>query len=115
MANAIILGLISVTSNFNPDEYASSNIFAIKSIEGFVPGCISFRKFLSIRLRNDFSLFIASKLTTFSSFKGNPEDIVAMGISLQAVSLLLRLELPVNTLISISLSYNLANFVTSPS
>ena len=87
----------------------------MKSILGFVPGWISLSKLRFINSRKLRSDLITSPLTIFfSSFKGKPELIVAIGKLLHLVSFLRNEDFPVNTLISISSANIRLSLVTSP-
>ena len=106
-------------SYLTPASYASLNILWMKSTEGFVLAWYFFFKLPSInrliRLSSHGINLISSYILTFPFFSGRPEVILVISRSLHIVSFLRRLDLPVNTLISISSSYSFSNLDTSPS
>ena len=105
------------TSYGIPALYASSVIFFINSTPHLVPGIFesSFAITLLIVAISIFSLTaMFLSITFFSSLFGNPEVNTDIGKSLHFVSFLLKLDLPVNILISICSSNILLTVLTSP-
>src|SRR5688500_13213045 len=89
----------SLTSYWRPSEYASSRVFLVKSMEGLVPGWISFLKLRAMCARSPCSLRIVVEGSTLAfSLRGRPLLIVAMGTELHFVRRRRREALPLKIL-----------------
>src|SRR3954468_16303210 len=115
-AKAMSLPRRSLTLYCIPEEYASSRIVLMKSIEGLVPGWISLWTFRAMSCRSPISLLIVlAESTVVFSLRGKPLLIVAMGTALHLVRRRRREDLPAKTLTSIPSEKRGESRETSPS
>ena len=114
-ANAMTFGRMSRRSYWRPSEYASSRIFLMKSMDGFVAGWISLRRLRITSARRAFSLLTLSSLITLSSFSGSPVEIWAIGALWHLITFRRSDECPGKVLTSIPSEYTELSSDASPS